>query len=133
MYTQAGPQFLEELNRHHLPAAMVIVGQKFCIVTQVNKTEIFVTLNSFLTESFLNIKEHMIELFLKCLFVKNWLQLRDINARVEKIEPKIHSSDAIVSNYSSTETKPTMHNPKKSSPKAKTMSRENSLFGGQYS
>ncbi|XP_042048444.1 CLIP-associated protein-like isoform X1 [Salvia splendens] len=77
MYTQAGPQFLEELNRHHLPAAM----------------------------------------------------LRDINARVEKIEPKIHSSDAIVSNYSSTETKPTMHNPKKSSPKAKTTSRENSLFG----
>ncbi|XP_047940470.1 CLIP-associated protein [Salvia hispanica] len=78
MYTQAGPQFLEELNRHHLPTPM----------------------------------------------------LRDINARLERIEPKIHSSDAIASNYSSTQTKPTMHNPKKSSPKAKNTSREISLFGG---
>ncbi|PIN03312.1 hypothetical protein CDL12_24170 [Handroanthus impetiginosus] len=77
MYTQAGPQFLEELQRHHLPAPM----------------------------------------------------LKDINTRLEKIEPKVQSSDAIVSNYSSSETKPTVLNPKKSSPKAKSLSREVSLFG----
>ncbi|KAH6809970.1 CLIP-associated protein [Perilla frutescens var. frutescens] len=77
MYTQAGPQFLEELNRHHLPTPM----------------------------------------------------LKDINARLEKIEPKSHSSDAIVSNYSSSETKPTILNTKKSSPKAKSTAREASLFG----
>lgn len=72
----------------------------------------------------------MIELFLKCYFVIHWLQLKDINARLEKIEPKTHSSDGIVSNYSSTETKPTILNPKKSSPKAKNTTREISLFGG---
>ncbi|KAI3461018.1 hypothetical protein Pfo_017681 [Paulownia fortunei] len=77
MYTQAGPQFLEELHRHHLPTPM----------------------------------------------------LRDINARLERIEPKVHSSDAIVSNYSSSETKPTILNTKKSSPKAKSSTREVSLFG----
>ncbi|KAL7084377.1 hypothetical protein ACP275_14G220300 [Erythranthe tilingii] len=76
MYTQAGPQFLEELHRNHLPTAM----------------------------------------------------LKDINARLEKIEPKVHSSDAIASNYSSNETKP-IHNSKKSSPKAKSSTREVSLFG----
>lgn len=67
---------------------------------------------------------------LKFSFVIHWLQLRDINARLERIEPKTHSSDAIVSNYTSTETKPTMLNSKKSSPKAKNTSRETSLFGG---
>ncbi|KAL8489961.1 hypothetical protein ACS0TY_025747 [Phlomoides rotata] len=76
MYSQAGPQFLEELNRHHLPAPM----------------------------------------------------LKDINARLDKIEPKVQSSDAIVSNYSS-EAKPINLNPKRSSPKAKSSAREASLFG----
>lgn len=56
------------------------------------------------------------------------MQLKDINARLERIEPKVHSSD--VSNYSSSETKPVLI-PKKSSPKAKTSMREVSLFGGQ--
>ncbi|KAL3850037.1 hypothetical protein ACJIZ3_011919 [Penstemon smallii] len=77
MYTQAGPQFREELQRHHLPTPM----------------------------------------------------LKDINARLEKIEPKVRSSDAIVSNYTSSETKHASHNPKRSSPKAKTSTREVSLFG----
>ncbi|KAG8370859.1 hypothetical protein BUALT_Bualt13G0027200 [Buddleja alternifolia] len=77
MYAQAGPQFLEELHRHHLPTSM----------------------------------------------------LRDINARLERIEPKVHSSDAVASNYSSSEAKPTTHNPKKSSPKAKSSTRDVSLFG----
>ncbi|KAK6143980.1 hypothetical protein DH2020_020800 [Rehmannia glutinosa] len=77
MYTQAGPQLLEELHRHHLPTSM----------------------------------------------------LKDINARLEKIEPKVHSSDAIVSNYHSSETKPAILSTKKSSPKAKNSTREVSLFG----
>ncbi|CAA2934086.1 CLIP-associated isoform X1 [Olea europaea subsp. europaea] len=78
MYTQAGPQFREELQRHQLPTSM----------------------------------------------------LRDINARLEKIEPKVRLSEAIVSNYAASETKPTSLNPKKSSPKAKSSTREVSLFGG---
>ncbi|XP_022848807.1 CLIP-associated protein-like [Olea europaea var. sylvestris] len=77
MYTQAGPQFQDELQRHHLPTPM----------------------------------------------------LKDINARLEKIEPNIRSSDMILSNYSASENKPTSLNPKKSSPKAKSSTREASPFG----
>ncbi|KAK4407302.1 CLIP-associated protein, partial [Sesamum angolense] len=77
MYAQAGPQFREELNRHHLPTPM----------------------------------------------------LKDINARLEGIESKVHSSEAISSNYSSSETKPTSLNLKRSSPKARSLTREVSLFG----
>lgn len=81
----------------------------------------------FLGTTFSKIKECTVS---QVLFVTHWLQLRDINARLERIEPKIHSSDAAVSNYPSTETKPTILASKKSSPKAKNTSRENSLFGG---
>ncbi|GER24978.1 CLIP-associating family protein [Striga asiatica] len=77
MYTQAGPQFREELNRHQLPTSM----------------------------------------------------LKDINTRLEKIEPKVRSTDAITSNYTSSEIKPTNLNTKKSSPKARSSTREVSLFG----
>ncbi|KAL2470626.1 CLIP-associated protein [Abeliophyllum distichum] len=77
MYTQAGPQFHDELQRHRLPIPM----------------------------------------------------LKDINARLEKIEPNVRSSAMIVSNYSASENKPTSLNPKKSSPKAKSSTREVSLFG----
>ncbi|XP_011080151.1 CLIP-associated protein isoform X2 [Sesamum indicum] len=77
MYTQAGPQFHEELNRHYLPTPM----------------------------------------------------LKDINARLEGIEPKVHSSEAISSNYSSSDTKPKSLNLKRSSPKARSLTREVSLFG----
>ncbi|KAL8139120.1 hypothetical protein V2J09_005121, partial [Rumex salicifolius] len=78
MYTQMGPQFLEELQRHQLPSYMV----------------------------------------------------KDINARLERIEPKIRSSDSITNISSAPEHKLVNHNPKKSSPKAKNSSRETSLFGG---
>ncbi|XP_050367092.1 CLIP-associated protein isoform X2 [Argentina anserina] len=73
MYTQAGTQFRDELQRHQLPMSMV----------------------------------------------------KDINARLERIEPKNRSSDGL----SAVETKPLSHNPKRSSPKAKSSSRESSLFG----
>ncbi|GAV63851.1 HEAT domain-containing protein/CLASP_N domain-containing protein [Cephalotus follicularis] len=79
MYRQAGPQFRDELQRHHLPTYMV----------------------------------------------------KDINARLEKIEPQIHSSDGLTSNFTVGEIKPASLNPKKSSPKAKSSSREMSLFGGE--
>ncbi|GMP42134.1 hypothetical protein CsSME_00011971 [Camellia sinensis var. sinensis] len=78
MYTQAGPQFCDELQRHHLPTSL----------------------------------------------------LRDINARLERIEPKVHSSDGLTNNYSAVEMKPANLNPKRSSPKAKNSTREVSLFGG---
>lgn len=58
------------------------------------------------------------------------LQVKDINARLERIEPKIRSADALTCNFSTGEMKPVNLNPKKSSPKAKSSSREISLFGG---
>ncbi|KAJ9176533.1 hypothetical protein P3X46_011836 [Hevea brasiliensis] len=79
MYTQAGPQFRDELHRHHLPMSM----------------------------------------------------MKDINARLEKIEPQIRPSDGPTGNFATGEMKPMTLNPKKSSPKAKSSSREVSLFGGE--
>ncbi|XP_057480107.1 CLIP-associated protein-like [Actinidia eriantha] len=78
MYTQVGPQFRDELQRHHLPTSLV----------------------------------------------------KDITTRLERIEPKVHSSDGLLNNYTAVEVKPTNLNPKKSSPKAKNSTREISLFGG---
>ncbi|KHN02436.1 CLIP-associating protein 1 [Glycine soja] len=79
MYTQAGPQFRDELHRHNLPSSLV----------------------------------------------------KDINARLEGIQPKVRSSDGIPGGYITGEIKHVSVNPKKSSPKAKSSSRENSLFGGE--
>lgn len=79
MYTQAGPQFRDELQRHHLPTSMV----------------------------------------------------KDINARLERIEPKIRSLDGLTGNYATGDMKPANHNPKKSSPKARSSTREMSVFGGE--
>ncbi|XAR61010.1 hypothetical protein NMG60_11034581 [Bertholletia excelsa] len=56
--------------------------------------------------------------------------LRDINARLERIEPKVHSVDGPANNYPAVEVKPASINRKRSSPKAKNSSRELSLFGG---
>lgn len=84
-----------------------------------------------------------VRFFLHCLLEKGWhcllvsfyeyrikLQVKDINARLERIEPKIHSSDGLTGNFSTGEMKPVNLNPKRSSPKAKSSSREISLFGG---
>ncbi|OAY34735.2 CLIP-associated protein isoform X2 [Manihot esculenta] len=79
MYTQAGPQFRDELHRHHLPMSM----------------------------------------------------MKDINARLEKIEPQIRPSDGPTGNFATGEMKPMNLNPKKSSPKSKSSTRETSLFGGE--
>ena len=57
--------------------------------------------------------------------------MKDINARLERIEPQIRSSDGVTGNFAAGESKPASLNPKKSSPKAKSSSRETSLFGGQ--
>ncbi|KAK9055667.1 hypothetical protein SSX86_026752 [Deinandra increscens subsp. villosa] len=57
--------------------------------------------------------------------------VKDINARLERIEPKQHSSDIRVNTYAPPAAKLSNHNPKRSSPKAKTSSREVSLFGGE--
>ncbi|CAN4093278.1 unnamed protein product [Withania somnifera] len=78
MYSLAGPQFRDELQRHHLPTMI----------------------------------------------------LNDINARLEKIEPKNRLADGIPRNYSAAEVRSTGLNPKKSSPKAKSSTREVSVFGG---
>ncbi|KAK3032167.1 hypothetical protein RJ639_034992 [Escallonia herrerae] len=53
--------------------------------------------------------------------------VRDINAKLERIEPKNRSSDG---NYPVADIKPASVNTKRSSPKAKSSTREVSLFGG---
>ncbi|XP_043723003.1 CLIP-associated protein-like [Telopea speciosissima] len=79
MYTQVGPPFWDELQRHHLPTSMI----------------------------------------------------KHINARLERIEPKIRSSDGLASHCAAGETKPASLNQKKSSPKTKSSTREMSLSGGE--
>ncbi|KAF7804570.1 CLIP-associated protein-like isoform X1 [Senna tora] len=56
--------------------------------------------------------------------------VKDINARLEGIQPKIRSSDGLSGGFVTGEIKPLSFNSKKSSPKAKSSSRENSIFGG---
>ncbi|KAK6785924.1 hypothetical protein RDI58_014449 [Solanum bulbocastanum] len=77
MYSEIGPQFRDELQRHHLPSML----------------------------------------------------LKDINVRLEKIEPKSCSIDGNSNNYSTGEVRSASLSSKKSSPKAKRSTREVSLFG----
>ncbi|XP_047309999.1 CLIP-associated protein-like isoform X2 [Impatiens glandulifera] len=56
--------------------------------------------------------------------------LKDINARLERIEPRNHSLDGLARNHIVIDVKPASLNPKKSSPKAKNSNREVSLLGG---
>nr|DAD20149.1 TPA_asm: hypothetical protein HUJ06_021612 [Nelumbo nucifera] len=57
--------------------------------------------------------------------------LKDINARLERIEPKIRPPDGLSSHFSSGELKSASLTQKKSSPKAKSSIREMSLSGGE--
>ncbi|XP_018676209.2 CLIP-associated protein [Musa acuminata AAA Group] len=79
MYTQVGPQFREELHRHHLPSSM----------------------------------------------------MKEINIRLEKIEPKIQPSDRIGSPHISAETRSSSASHKKSSPKNKIAPKEISFSSGE--
>ncbi|XP_050204614.1 CLIP-associated protein isoform X2 [Mercurialis annua] len=79
MYSQAGSQFRDELQRHHLPMSM----------------------------------------------------MKDINARLEKIEPQIRPADGPTGNFPNLDVKAMNLNHKRSSPKAKSSTREASLFGGE--
>ncbi|KAL7583275.1 CLIP-associated protein isoform X1 [Lactuca sativa] len=54
--------------------------------------------------------------------------VKDINARLERIEPKHHPSNG---RHAPADAKLSNHNPKRSSPKAKSSSREVSLFSGE--
>ncbi|CDY31988.1 BnaA07g00070D [Brassica napus] len=57
--------------------------------------------------------------------------VKDINARLERIEPQQRSTDSRSSHHAAVnEVKASSVNPKKRSPKAKISTRENSLFGG---
>ncbi|XP_072956983.1 CLIP-associated protein [Typha angustifolia] len=78
MYKHVGPQFHEELQRHHLPSSM----------------------------------------------------MKEITARLERIEPKVRPSDGFGVQCVSKEVKSFNTNQKRSSPRAKSTPRESSLFGG---
>ncbi|KAL3725153.1 hypothetical protein ACJRO7_030207 [Eucalyptus globulus] len=79
MYTQAGSQFRDELQRHHIPSSMV----------------------------------------------------KEINARLEKLEPQIRNSNGHTGNFAATDAKPTIHNPKRNSPRAKSSTRDTSQSGAE--
>lgn len=60
------------------------------------------------------------------------MQVKDINARLERIEPRNRSSDGLSNKVAAGEMKPVTINYKRSSPRAKNSSRGASLFGGSH-
>ncbi|XP_038971250.1 CLIP-associated protein isoform X1 [Phoenix dactylifera] len=57
--------------------------------------------------------------------------MKEISARLEKLEPKAHHSDGHGSNFIPTEAKSLHAGHKRSSPRNKSITRESSLFGGE--
>ncbi|CAN6235566.1 unnamed protein product [Urochloa humidicola] len=55
--------------------------------------------------------------------------LKEINSRLDKIEPKVRSSDTAMQ-YKAAESRSVSANPKRGSPRTKSMPRESTLFGG---
>ncbi|XP_020591401.1 CLIP-associated protein-like isoform X2 [Phalaenopsis equestris] len=78
-YSQVGPQFFEELQRHHLSSSLI----------------------------------------------------KDINARLERVEAKVRKSDVTGNHFVCTETKSAPANQRKGSPRTKITRREMSLLGGE--
>lgn len=71
-----------------------------------------------------------VALLISFSFYTGKIQMKDINARLERIEPKVRSLDGLTNNFPAGEVKSVSVNSKKSSPKAKSSTRETSLFGG---
>ncbi|XP_020083722.1 CLIP-associated protein isoform X2 [Ananas comosus] len=57
--------------------------------------------------------------------------MKEINMRLERIEPKVHQSDGAGSKMISTDVKSVNVNHKRSSPRTKSTPRESTLFGGE--
>ncbi|CAD6263130.1 unnamed protein product [Miscanthus lutarioriparius] len=55
--------------------------------------------------------------------------LKEINSRLDKIEPKVRSSDTAMQ-YKAVESRSVSANPKRGSPRTKSIPRESTLFGG---
>ena len=58
-------------------------------------------------------------------------QLKEINSRLDKIEPKAPPSDGARTQYRAMERSVSAH-PKRGSPRKKNTSRESTLFGGKF-
>uniref|UniRef100_I1PMV6 TOG domain-containing protein n=2 Tax=Oryza TaxID=4527 RepID=I1PMV6_ORYGL len=56
--------------------------------------------------------------------------LREINSRLERIEPKVPTSDGNIMQYKAVESRSVSVNPKRGSPRTKSTPRESTLFGG---
>ncbi|KAM0904238.1 hypothetical protein ACQ4PT_018122 [Festuca glaucescens] len=56
--------------------------------------------------------------------------LKEINSRLNRIEPKVPSSDGAATQYKVAESRSLSVNPKRGSPKTKSTTRESTLFGG---
>ncbi|KAJ6843114.1 CLIP-associated protein [Iris pallida] len=57
--------------------------------------------------------------------------MKEINARLEKIEPKVRLSDGVGTHFTPLEVKPYNSNQKRGSPRTKTTPRDSSLYGGE--
>ncbi|KQJ83476.1 CLIP-associated protein isoform X2 [Brachypodium distachyon] len=56
--------------------------------------------------------------------------LKEINSRLDRIEPQVPSSDGAATKYKVAESRSLSVNPKRGSPKTKNTARESTLFGG---
>lgn len=59
------------------------------------------------------------------------LQMKDVNARLERIEPKVSLSDGVVTRFVPVETKSVNPGHKRGSPRAKSVPRETPFYGGE--
>lgn len=150
MYTQVGPQFRDELQRHHLPTSVVSIMKEIVFYPAIAflyfrvpkrlklpQSEFYLM---FYSVSYLDDLYSLLQKLEPCsvniitqLFFSKYgvkLQLKVINARLERIEPKVHSSDGLASSYTAVEIKPASLIHKRSSSKAKSSTCEVSLVGG---
>jgi hypothetical protein len=65
------------------------------------------------------------------LCIVQYLQLKEINSRLNRIEPKVPPSDGAATQYKVAESRSLSVNPKRGSPKTKSTTRESTLFGGK--
>jgi hypothetical protein len=65
------------------------------------------------------------------VYFVQYLQLKEINSRLNRIEPKVPSSDGTAPQYKVAESRSVSVNPKRGSPRTKSTTRESTLFGGK--
>lgn len=63
--------------------------------------------------------------------IVRYLQLKEINSRLNRIEPKVPTSDGTATHHKVAASRSVSVNPKRGSPRTKSTPRESTLFGGK--